>query len=49
MTTYDGTSENMGKHGLMLYILRMVTMKNTKELELGFSAAKFFMQQFLLR
>ena len=39
--TYDVTNENMGRHGLILYILRMVTVKNTKKLELGFSINQF--------
>ena len=38
VTNYDVISENMGIHGPVLYIFKMLTMK---KIELGFSVNKF--------
>ena len=37
---YDGISENMEIHGPMLYIFKMLAVKNAKKLELGFSVSQ---------
>ena len=40
MTNYGVARENMGIYGPMLYIFKMLTVKNAKQLELGFSVNK---------
>ena len=36
-TNYDVISENVGIYGPMLYIFKVLTVKNAKKLKLGFS------------